>query len=71
MFVINIFYLTILLILLVSSLFIVYHIVRFSYSKFAMMFMLMLFVCVAGVLIVANMSLFFSIDFGEILSSLM
>ena len=69
--IIQILYLIILLMFIVSGLFVIYHIVRFSYSKLAMMFMLILFCCVTGILLITNISLFYSVNFSDILSSFM
>lgn len=49
------------------SLFIIYHIVRYSYSKSESVLMLSIFIPVVSVLMLADIVLFFSINFEDIL----
>ncbi len=49
------------------SLFIIYHIVRYSYSKSESVLMLAIFIPVVSVLMLADIVLFFSINFEEVL----
>jgi len=59
-------YALLLLVLVVMSLFIIYHIVRYAYSRAESTLMLLIFIPVTSVLLFAQIILFFSIDFGEI-----
>jgi len=49
------------------SLFIIYHIVRYSYSKSESVLKLAIFIPVVSVLMLADIVLFFSINFEEVL----
>ena len=62
-------YAIVVLIYILISLFIVYHLVRFSADSELKYLMLVVFVLVAFGLLVANMMLFFSIDWNTIISN--
>lgn len=68
--IINSLYLVSLLMFSVTGLFIVFHIVKYSYSKPGAFFMLCLFLPVTAVLIFLNAALFFAVDFEEAMSYL-
>jgi len=53
----------------VLSLFIVYHILRFSYSKISMIIMLALFIVPVTILFMVNLVLFSNINLGAIFST--
>lgn len=59
-------YAVLLLALIVMSLFIIYHIVRYAYSSAESTLMLLIFIPVTSVLLFAQIILFLSIDFSEI-----
>lgn len=63
-------YFVIFLFFMISGIFIVYHIVKYSYSKTAMLFMLMIFCSVMGILVFTNIALLFSINFNDFISIL-
>lgn len=65
--IINILYFLVMLMLLILSVFIVYHIIKYSYDKKASFLMLVLFVSVTGVLALLNVILFFRIPFDKII----
>lgn len=60
-------YAVLLISFVLMSMFIVYHIVRYAYSKSESALMLLIFIPVVSVLILADIALFFSINFEEIL----
>lgn len=53
------------------SVFIVFHIIRYSYSKIGSLVMLLIFVPVVSSLLLANKALFEKIDLIHIINSLM
>lgn len=55
----------------ITSLFVVFHIVKYSYSKSGALLMLVLFLPVTAVLIFTNVSLFFAVNFTEVASYLL
>jgi hypothetical protein len=63
-------YSLIFLVFLVSGLFIVYHIVRYSFNKKAAFLMLVIFIPVFIILLISNITLFFSVDFYRIIPGL-
>jgi len=67
---VNLFYFLMLLIFLIGSLVIVFHIIRYSYNKTATALMLIIFICAMGLLLMLNIILFYSINFGKILPSM-
>jgi hypothetical protein len=67
----NIFYLLILGLFIVASLFVAYHIVRYSLSSKESATMLLVFFSVLGVLLFFNLILFFSLDLERIFGSFM
>lgn len=66
----RIIYFSIIFFFLMASLFIVYHLVRYSYNRKMMILMLLIFSSVTGVLILLNITLFLSLDLSEIVSPL-
>jgi hypothetical protein len=62
-------YAIVVLIYVLTSLFIVYHLVRFSADSELKYLMLVVFVLVAFGLLIANLMLFFSIDWNTIISN--
>ncbi|MFA4817826.1 MAG: hypothetical protein WC608_03865 [Parcubacteria group bacterium] len=62
-------YAIVVLIYVLISLFIVYHLVRFSADSELKYLMLVVFVLVATGLLIANAMLFFSIDWNTIISN--
>jgi hypothetical protein len=64
--IVEILYAVIIFSILLTSSFIVYHIVRYSFSKLEMIFTLALFLVVISTLIFANFAVFSSIDFGQV-----
>jgi hypothetical protein len=62
-------YAIVVLIYVLISLFIVYHLVRFSADSELKYLMLVVFVLVAAGLLLANAMLFFSIDWNTIISN--
>jgi len=70
MLIIQIAYYLILLFVLISGLFIVYHIVKFSYNKFATLLMLLVFCLVLSGLIVFNHTAFSYVNFEDLMSFL-
>jgi hypothetical protein len=62
-------YAIVVLIYVLISLFIIYHLVRFSADSELKYLMLVVFVLVAFGLLVANMMLFFSIDWNTVISN--
>lgn len=69
--VIDALYFVILLMFAIISLFVVFHIVKYSYNKSSAFFMLCLFIPVAAALIFMNVGLFFAVDFNEVTSYLL
>jgi len=63
-------YLVVLLFFVISGIFIIYHIVKYSYSKTAMLFTLLIFCSIMGILVFTNITLFFTIDFNDFISIL-
>jgi hypothetical protein len=59
-------YAILLLALFLMSLFIIYHIVRYAYSKPESMLMLLIFIPVTSIFFFIQIVLFFSIRFDEI-----
>jgi hypothetical protein len=68
--IINILYLIIFLMFIFSGIFILYHIFCYSYSKTAMLFMVLIFSTVMSILLILNFLLFNSINFSDIISLL-
>lgn len=66
----QIIYYFILVIAFVAGIFIVYHIIKYSYSKIAMLLMLLIFCGMFAVLISANYALFSNISADDIESLL-
>lgn len=62
-------YAIVILIYILISLFIVYHLARFSADSELKYLMLVVFVLVAAGLLLANMMLFFSIDWNPMISN--
>jgi hypothetical protein len=62
-------YAIVMLMVAIMSAFIVFHIVRFSYSKVSMAIMLGLFIVPAAILFMASLVLFSNINLAEIFSS--
>jgi len=67
---VNLFYFLMLLIFLIGSLVVVFHIIRYSYNKMATALMLIIFICVMGSLLMLNIVLFYSINFRKIFPSM-
>lgn len=68
--IINSLYLIILLIYFFLAFFILYHLVRYSINPVMKLFSLVFFSVVSAGLLLANISLFFSIDWNRIVSNL-
>ena len=66
---VDLFYFLMLLIFLIGSLVIVFHIIRYSYNKTATALMLIIFVGGIVLLLMFNVVLFYSINFGKIFPS--
>jgi hypothetical protein len=62
-------YLLIILFFIAGGLFVVYHLVKYSFNQQSMIFSTLLFVCVFCVLLLTNLILFFSIDVSALLPS--
>ncbi len=62
----SIFYYFILGVFILSAFFIIFHIVRYSFNKFATTLMLSVFISVAAILILTNIILFQMIDFENL-----
>jgi uncharacterized membrane protein YoaK (UPF0700 family) len=54
----------------IAGIFIVYHIIRYSYSKTAMILMLLIFCCVFVIMVSANYALFLNINEEDVSSLL-
>lgn len=67
---IGLLYLVIFLIFILSGIIILYHISRYSYNKTAMLFMILSFSFIMVILLIINLTLFFSLDFKEIISNI-
>ena len=65
-----VFYFIIIAVYLLISLFIVYHIVRYSINQELRIVMLSLFVLVSTGLLLSNLALFFSINWNGLLATL-
>jgi hypothetical protein len=63
-----IFYLLILIFFIVAGLFVVYHIVKYSFSSKSTFVTLVLFLSVFSVLLLTNMILFMKIDVASLVS---
>lgn len=66
----GILYFILLGIYILAGIFIVYHLVKFSISKSVMMLTIGIFVSVFAVLLLTNITLFFSIPWAKVLSDL-
>lgn len=69
--VINALYGVALLTFAIMALFVIFHIVKYSYSKSSSFFMLLLFLPVTAAMLFFNAVLFFKIDFSEVISYLL
>ncbi|EKE18642.1 MAG: hypothetical protein ACD_9C00271G0003 [uncultured bacterium] len=67
----QILYYLLLFAMFLMSIFIVFHIVFYSYSFLSKLLMLLIFVPVVGVLLFTNFVLFSSIDLGHLLARIM
>lgn len=63
-------YAVLILIYILTSLFIVYHLVKYSVTSEMKIIMLVFFVVVSAGLLLSNLALFFSIDWNALVSSL-
>jgi hypothetical protein len=68
MIIIQFIYFAIIFFMAISGLFIIYHMVRYSYNKLAMFLMLIVFCSVLGVLLMTNWALFSSLDLEYLVS---
>ena len=65
----NIFYSVLFFIYIIISIFIVYHIVRYSINKKSSLIMLILFISIMLILVFINVQLFKSINFDKIFTN--
>lgn len=63
-------YAILILIYVLTSLFIVYHLVKYSVTSEMKIIMLVFFVVVSAGLLISNLALFFSIDWNALVSNL-
>jgi hypothetical protein len=66
--IIAILYFLVLLFFICGGLFVVYHLVKYSFSSKSMVFSVVLFVSVFCILLITNLILFFSIDVSALVS---
>ncbi|MCX6765380.1 MAG: hypothetical protein NT136_00175 [Candidatus Moranbacteria bacterium] len=66
----GIFYLILFLFFTIAALFIVYHVIKYSFSKSVMVLTLTIFLSVFGALLFSNLMLFLSLRWDEIFSNL-